>query len=123
MIEQSRVVTIGLFLCMFLSGFGLSYFAKPYGMPLVTVHKLLALSAIVLSDLLVAKVHRVAGLSRLEWTSWLSAGFALLIAFFTGVLLTASRPAPGALMVHRITPYFAAPLTAASLYISLVKAR
>jgi len=123
-IEQSRVVIIGiLFLCTFFSGFGLSYFPKPYSVLLMTVHKLLALGAIVLIGVLVVKAHRIAGLSRLEWTGWLSAGFVLLIAFITGALLTASKPAPGALMAHRIAPYFAVTLTAATLYISFLKAR
>ncbi len=122
--EESRVAIIGmLFLCTFLSGFGLSHLPKPYNVLLVTVHKLLALCAIVFMGVLAAKAHRIGGLSRLEWTGWLTAGFALLASFITGALLTAVRPPPAVLMAHRIAPYFAATLTAASMYISYVKAR
>ena len=120
----SRVIVIVfLFLCTFLSGLVLSHFHRPYSIVLVTVHKLLALGAIVFIGVLVARAYRIAGLSRLEWAGWFTAGFALLIAFITGALLTAARPAPSALIVHRITPWLGVTLTAATLYISFLKTR
>ena len=122
--DLSRVVVIAiLFLGTFLSGFGLSHFHRPYNVALLTVHKLLALGAMVPIGVLVVRAYRLAGLSRLEWTGWLTAGFVLLIAFSTGAFLTALRPPHAALIAHRIAPYFAATLTAAALYISFVKVR
>ena len=67
--DLSRVVVIAiLFLGTFLSGFGLSHFHRPYNVALLTVHKLLALGAMVPIGVLVVRAYRLAGLSRLEWT-------------------------------------------------------
>jgi hypothetical protein len=122
--DPSWVVVIAiLFLCTFLSGFGLSHFQRPYNVALLTVHKLLALGAMVLIGVLVVKGYRVAGLSRLEWAGWLTAGFVLLIAFGSGAFLTALKPPHAALIAHRIAPYFGATLTTAALCISFLKTR
>ena len=124
-ITQPRILVTGLLLLLtFVSGLGLSRFPRLYNGWLEGVHKLGSLGAIVLLILLVIKSNRISALSSLEWTGWLTAGLLFLIAIASGALVSGLKPVPWAMLsTHRIAPYFAVLLTAATLYISFVKAR
>ncbi len=124
-IPQSRILIIGiLFVVTFLSGLGLTHFARPYNGLLSTIHKLVAMGAVIYLTVLVVKAHRVAGFSGLEWAGLLTAGLLLIASVVTGsIAISVKVPPPALLLAHRIIPYLAVIAAAATLWISPAKVR
>jgi hypothetical protein len=124
-IPQSRILILGiLFFVTFLSGLGLTHFARPYNGFLSTIHKLVAMGAVIYLSVLVIKAHRVASFSGLEWAGLLTAELLFVLAIVTGAIAISVKVAPVALLAaHRIAPYVAVILTAATLWVSPLKAR
>ena len=118
---QSIIVGAGLFfLFIFLSGIWLSHSGKPYGVIILTIHKLIGLAAGVFLVMTVYRIHQVAPLSPVEITA-----IVVTVLFFagnvaTGGLLSTDKPVPAAILrMHRITPVLTVLSTAVTLYLLL----
>ncbi len=116
---QLRVAGTGLFfLFIFLSGIWLSNSGKPLNAIILTVHKLIALAAVVFLVMTIYQVNQVATLSATESTASVVTGLFFLGAIITGGLLSTSKPMPAAVLrMHQITPFLSVFSTAVTLYL------
>jgi hypothetical protein len=120
---QLRIaIAIGLFLCIFVFGFWLSRSGKPYNLVIFTIHKLVALGAVIYLAATVYKVQHAAALNP-GYTIIISlTALCYITAFVTGALLSLDKAMPLIILrMHRIAPYLTVLSTAASLYLYLVK--
>ncbi len=120
---QLRIAGAGLFgLFIFLSGFWLSRSGKPYNDIIFTVHKLIALAAVVLFVVTLCRINRVAALSAVELAAGIVTGVFFLGLFVTGGLLSIDKPMPEiVLKLHHTIPYLAVLSTAGTLYLVLTR--
>jgi hypothetical protein len=120
---QLRIVTAGLlFLFIFLFGFWLNRTEKPYNMAVFTIHKLLAVGAIVLLAVTVYRVHQVTPLSPGQILVVVITAVCFVATMVTGAVLSIDKTMP--LIVHRlhqITPFLTLLSTSATLYLLLVR--
>lgn len=115
-----RLLTVGvLFLSTLLSGYWLSHSGKPYSTLIFTLHKLIALAAVIL---IAVAVRRLLG--AVDPKTLLEMGAAALSALLfiglviSGALLSLGNPAPAAvLVVHHIAPYLVGITTALTIYL------
>jgi hypothetical protein len=114
---QLQVAGAGLFsLFLFLSGFWLSRSGKPYNGIIFNIHKLIALTAVVLFVITLYRTNQVAALRPVESLAVIVTGFLLLGLFVTGGLLSIEKPMPAIILkLHHITPYLAVLSTAVAL--------
>jgi hypothetical protein len=119
----SKNIGIGvLVLLVFLSGFWLARSGKPYSPVIFTVHKLIALGAVILLGMLVSSIHRTAPLQAAHWLAVTCTALCLLALFITGGLLSIEKAIPGfVLKIHRMLPYLAVIAIAVSSYLLIVK--
>jgi hypothetical protein len=98
----------GLFLLVFLSGFLLTRAGRPYSQGVITIHKLLALGAVILLGTLVASENRSAPLQAGQWLAVACAALCLAALFVTGGLVSAMKSPPELVTtLHRALPYLA----------------
>jgi hypothetical protein len=110
-----------LFLLIFLFGFWLSRSGKPYNLAVFTIHKLIALAAIVFLVTIIYKTHQAAPLGPAQLTVIAITAVCLAATILTGGLLSTGKSVPEiVLKVHQITPYLTVLSTAATLYLLLV---
>jgi len=104
--NQPRILyTIAFFLLIFLTGFGLSRGGRPYGVLLLTVHKLLSVGAVVFLTIVLLRINRVVGLGSIEILAAVITGVFFLGTIATGGLLSAAKPMPAVIhLLHKITP-------------------
>lgn len=115
-----RLLTVGvLFFSTLLSGYWLSHSGKPYSTLIFTLHKLIALAAVIL---IAVAVRRLLG--AVDPKTLLEMGAAALSALLfiglviSGALLSLGNPAPAAvLVVHHIAPYLVGITTALTIYL------
>ena len=119
--SQLRVVGSGLsFLFIFLSGFRLGHFGKPYSVIMLTIHKLISLAAAGFVVIAVYQINQVATLSGIAMTTVVTTGLLFLSTGVTGGLLSTDKPMPAAVLrLHQITPFLTVLSTAATLYLTL----
>jgi hypothetical protein len=120
---QLRIaIAIGLFLCIFVFGCWLSRSGKPYNLVIFTIHKLVALGAVIY---LVATLYNIQQAAPLHPAHTLIIGLTALCfitAFVTGALLSLDKAMPlVVLRMHQVAPYLTVLMTTASLYLLLVK--
>jgi len=111
-----------VFVVILLSGYGLSRSGKPYGTLVFTIHKLVAVAAVVTLGVTVYRMNRAGTLS--------AAG--LLFAIVSGVFFIGTMATGGALSVeaatetalpafvhklHQVTPYLTVLSTAVTLFL------
>lgn len=131
-IFSSEITGAGLFfLFIFLSGFWLSRSGKPYGTLIFTVHKFIALAAIVFLISIVYRQGQAAALDSLEisaivvsaviFVAIIAAGGLLSIAAAGSVKGMSQSVQTASLMAHRILPYLATLSSAVSLYLLLFR--
>jgi hypothetical protein len=110
-----------LFLFVFLFGFWLSRSGKPYQLIVFTLHKLVALGAIVFLVTIVYKIHQVAPLGPAQMTAIGVTALCFLATMLTGGLLSIDKTMPAiVLKLHQMTPYLTVLSTAITLYLLLV---
>jgi hypothetical protein len=115
-------ITVLLFLGVFVSGFWLSRFGRPFNAILLAVHKLASLAAVLLLVLTVVRVNAVAMLGAIDWVAVAASGLFLLGAIGTGGLWSVDKPTPAAVLtLHRITPFLSVLSTAVTLTLLLAK--
>ena len=114
--------TIAFFLLIFVSGFGLSRSGRPYGVLLLTVHKLLSVGAVVFLTVVMVRVNRSVGLSSREWIVAIVTGLLFLGTIATGGLLSTAKPMPAIVhQLHQIGPFLTLAFTALTLYLLLAR--
>jgi hypothetical protein len=110
--------TIAFFLLIFVSGFGLSRSGRPYGVLLLTVHKLLSVGAVVFLTVVIVRVNRSVGLSSAELIAAVITGLLFIGTIATGGLLSTAKPMPELVhRLHQVTPFLTLVSMAATLYL------
>jgi hypothetical protein len=124
--SASLVRSLGLLIAgiiVFGTGFWLSRAGRPYGTALLTVHKLVDLGVLVAIGLMAYRASRASAPSALEWVVVAFAVVAVIAAFASGAVASASDPVPKwALVLHKVAPWLAGGLTALVAYFSAVRA-
>lgn len=88
---------------IFGSGVSLTRAGRPYGVALQTVHKLVALAAVVVVGVMAYQASRAGALSTLESTVVRLAGLFAVATFASGGVVSASETAPvWVLWLHRV---------------------
>jgi hypothetical protein len=115
---QLRFAGAALFyVFIFVSGFWLTRSGKPYNQLVFNVHKLIALAAVVLFVITLARINRVTTLNAAQVIASIVTGVLVLSLFVTGALLSIEKPMPAIVTtLHHIMPYLALLSTAVALY-------
>lgn len=96
------------FVGIFGSGFWLTRAGRPYNGALFTIHKLIALAAVVFLAVTIYRLGRPAGLGGGQLAAVIGAGLCFVALIVTGGLLSALKvPPPATRVVHHILPYLA----------------
>jgi uncharacterized membrane protein YcgQ (UPF0703/DUF1980 family) len=96
------VIISTLFLFIFLSGYFLSRSGKPFNVPVLTIHKLLSLAALIYLSTRVVRVP----LNSLKIGLVTAAGLFFVSAIISGGLLSTDKPMPAIVhRIHQIIPY------------------
>jgi hypothetical protein len=121
--NQLRILySLLFFLFIFLSGFWLSLSKRPYGVIVLTAHKLLSVAAVVFLVVVVNRVNQATKLDAVEWIAGIITGLFFLGTIITGGLLSAAKPMPTIVpMLHKITPYLTTLSTTVTLFLLLKK--
>jgi hypothetical protein len=114
---MSFLLPIIALLASLASGVWLSWSGRPMNIALFTLHKLLALSAVVLGGL---RLYRSGSVTTegMVWVSQLAVAVVCILALFiSGALMSQDRPFPAALLlVHKVGAVVAIVLAAAVVY-------
>ena len=119
--NQYRFVGADVFFLLILfSGYWLSRSGKPYNTIVFTIHKLVALAAIVLLGIAIRRVHQVGALSTIEWIAAIATGLFFVGTMASGGVLSvpSDKPVPAIVhKLHQVTPYLDVCSTVATLYL------
>jgi hypothetical protein len=107
-----------IFLLTVAAGFWLSRAGKPLKTGIFTVHKLIALAAVVFAALRTIAALKIAAVQPIVIALLIVIGLCTVALFVTGALMSANKPAYRALLtVHRIAPVLTAIAGAAVIYL------
>jgi hypothetical protein len=113
----TRVIWTGaLFILVFLSGFWLYRSGRPINTVVLTLHKLIALGALILIGVTIYQVNQVAALSTTAWIAVIITGILFVTTIITGGLLSLQQPVMAVGIVHKIGPF----LTVAGVIVTMV---
>jgi hypothetical protein len=117
----SRILAAGLFfLFIFISGFWLSRLGKPYAVVIFTIHKLLALGALLFLGRLVYLAQHTAPLQGLPLLVIAITAICLLTLFVTGALVSLDKAMPAVLLkLHHALPYLSVAAAGSTLFLLL----
>ena len=106
MINSTKLILPGIiFLLTLASGMWLSNAGKPYNNAIFTIHKLIALGAVVLAAIQMVQAFKTAGTSPLEILFLFIAILAVIALFATGALMSLDKePYKVWLTIHQIAP-------------------
>ncbi|RPI01155.1 MAG: hypothetical protein EHM72_07225 [Calditrichaeota bacterium] len=118
---SSDVFNAGLigafYVIIFICGFFLSRYGKPYPMALFTLHKLAAVAAVVYLILIIRRLHHSSALMTGESMIIIVTVLLLIITIVSGGLTSLDKPMPACfLWMHKLLPYAAVAATAVVLY-------
>jgi hypothetical protein len=104
---QSQLANAGLFfLFIFLSGFWLNRRGRPYGVIIVTVHKLIGLAAGIYLGLIVYRIYKVTPLSTAQIATVVTTVLFFAVNVATGSLLSTNKAMPGVVsLINKWFPY------------------
>jgi hypothetical protein len=106
MTASKFVLPIVLFVLTVAAGFWVSKTGKPYNTGIFTLHKLLALAAVVLAALSIAGLLKIAHPQNLIILLIVIAGLSVVALFATGALMSIQKTLNGVwLLIHRIAPF------------------
>ena len=108
------------YLLILASGYWLARSGKPYGTLVFTLHKLVALAAIVLLGITAYRINRAAGLSALELLTVVVTGLFFVGTMVSGSLLSipTDKAMPAVVhTLHRVIPYLTVFSTAVTLFL------
>lgn len=113
----SRWIGMGVFfLLIFLSGFWLSRNGRPYSPAFFNVHKMIALSAVVVFGLMIYRSHQAAPLQAVQIAAIAATAVLLLATIITGGISNLEVPA-FVRRVHHVTPYLSVAATVITFYL------
>lgn len=104
---QSKALAAGLFfLFIFLSGFWLSQSGKPLNSLIFTIHKLIAVAAVIFLATTLHRSNQVAPLSTVALIASAVTGVCFLGTIVTGGMLSIDKEMPEAVLtMHQVTPF------------------
>ncbi len=109
-ISVTRIIICGLlFLLTLASGVWVSHAGKPINVVIFTIHKLIALTTVIVVATTVYNVHRAMPVREVIELATIAVTALLFIALFiTGVLLSRNSPMPAAVLkIHQVAPLLA----------------
>lgn len=110
------IVTGLLLLFTLLSGVWLSNSGRPYNTVIFTIHKLIALGAVIFTVVTVRQLCTGVDIRTLALGAIVATGLLFLALFVTGALLSIGKPDHVAILtVHRAAPLLAVIATAATM--------
>jgi hypothetical protein len=117
----TRILVAGLlFVLIFVSGFWLSRLGRPRPVALLTVHKLIALAALVFLALSIKPLRGAAGLGTVAIAAIALTGLLFVLTIASGGWLSTDRPAGAVVAIgHRVTPYLTVLSAAGAIYLLL----
>jgi hypothetical protein len=115
----SRIVVTGLlFLFTLASGVWLSSAGKPYPTGIFTIHKLIALGAVISTVVTINHLRTGVDIQAFVVGVIVVAGVLFLALFVSGALLSIGKPEHVAILtIHRVAPFLAVIATAMTLYL------
>jgi hypothetical protein len=115
----ARFVTPGIvFLLTLASGLWLSRSGKPLKTGIFTVHKLIALAAVVVTALQIYNALKIAAVPSIVVALVIVIGLCAVALFVTGALMSANKPGSRSLLtVHNLAPVLAAIAGVAVIYL------
>ena len=113
----SKVIVTGLLLLFtFLSGVWLSHSGRPYNTVIFTLHKLIALGAVIFTVVTVQQLRTGMDTRTLALGAVVVTGLLFLALFASGALLSIGKPDHIAILtIHRVAPLLAVIATAATM--------
>ena len=113
----SKLIVTGLLLLFtLLSGVWLSHSGRPYNTVIFTLHKLIALGAVIFTVVTVQQLRTGMDTRTLALGAVVVTGLLFLALFASGALLSIGKPDHAAiLMIHRVAPLLAVIATAATM--------
>ena len=120
---QTKIIAASLlFLLVFLTGFWLTRTGKPYAQILFTLHKLIALGAVIYLSTVIAGVNQSAPLQAGQWLAVAAAVVCAAATIISGGLLSVEGGMPPFLLpMHRVLPFLTIIAIGVSLYLILVR--
>ena len=116
---QKVLITAALFIAVFVLGFVLRRYGKPYSGLILTAHKLISLAVLILFGLTVSRINRTTPLASAALAAAVFTGVFFVIAIVSGGLASTDKPAPAlARALHWVTP-FATIACAAATFIAM----
>ena len=109
-ISVTRIIICGLlFLLTLASGVWVSHSGKPINVVIFTIHKLIALTTVIVVATTVYNVHRAMPVREVIELATIAVTALLFIALFiTGALLSRNSPVPAAVLkIHQVAPLLA----------------
>ncbi len=119
----SKFGVVGLvFALVFVSGFWLSHLGRPYSTLFFNVHKLVALTGVIVLGVLIYQARDTARLDAAAVAALVFAAACCLAMIVTGGLQNIEPPLPAWLgVVHRIFPYITVLAGAGALYLLFLR--
>jgi hypothetical protein len=107
---------------VFGSGLWLTRSGWPFSTLIVTIHKLVALAAVVFVGALTFQAVRAAPLSLSEWAAVVTAGLACVAAIASGGVVSAlQEPPPAVRWAHRVVSWLAGVSVAVSVHLLMTR--
>ena len=115
----SKFITPGiLFLLTLAFGVWVSKIGKPLNTAIFTVHKLIALAAVIFTGIAIYGLVKNFQIHLLIMALMIAVGLCILALFATGTLLSLDLPAQNIpLLIHRIAPALAVTCMAMTIYL------
>jgi hypothetical protein len=119
LITASKFILPGIiFLLTLASGVWLSNAGKPYNNAIFTIHKLIALGAVVLAAIQMVKGFKTTGITPVTIGLFITTILAVIALFATGALMSLNKePYKVWLIIHQIAPGVMGIASAAVLYL------
>jgi hypothetical protein len=116
---DSKIIAIGvLFLLTIISGIWLHNTGKPLNTLIFTIHKLLALAAVIFTSIAIYNLHKNVEIKTIILILIVIAGLSLLALFISGALLSIGKPTGNIILtVHNIVTILAVFSTAVTIYL------
>ena len=106
MTASKFIFPIALFVLTVAAGFWVSKTGKPYNTGIFTLHKLLALAAVVLTTIAIVKLLKITPSQPLILALIVLAAISVIALFATGALMSIQKTAGSAwLLIHRVAPF------------------
>ena len=122
MTTSKFVLPIILFVLTVAAGFWVTKTGKPYNIGVFTLHKLLALAAVVLAAIVIVKLLKIAPAQPMIIALIVVAAISVITLFATGALMSVQTTVGSAwLLIHRVAPFVLAG-SSVSAILMLVKA-